>query len=123
MPYYALKAPSDRFNDNIGTLYLTVKYKRFYLGTFYVVRNGYYGPIFKMPPDLADRRIFFPISDEALRDSYEMVCLRGCGYCCDKNAGSFALENEVRSLPLDPRELPVKTVRTYVGELTLPLLN
>ncbi len=97
---YVLKEPTREPEWNYFLLWEAARIKKYYVGTYYVPRLNRLLAVFKPTPgtyvsDLAFEGMDFSI----IRDGYKMICIPGCGRCCEANSGAFILGNEVKLIP------------------------
>ncbi|ALU12226.1 hypothetical protein EYM_01605 [Ignicoccus islandicus DSM 13165] len=88
--------------------------RRYYIGTFYVPSKNLYSPVFRRIGK-ADPKAFLTITARELRDSYKMVCIKGCGQCCERNSNAVIFEEEARELGIQIRDKPSFEVELVDG--------
>jgi len=113
MPYYALLDPTGEESYDLFLLYKAKKYKRFFLGMFYLPRRRRLAPVFKIPWEVGDE-VFEVMPSTEVDDAYRMLCV-SCGRCCALNSGAFAFEDEIPPVleKLGQRSLPLREVSIY----------
>jgi len=123
--YYMLRRPTGQARWDYFLLYVGAKLKKFYVGTYYIPKYRVLAPVFKPSPGTPlDLRALVEVPSDILENSYRMICIE-CGWCCERDSGAFALENEVRDLPLHlvDRPLDWKWVDTVIGPVKVYRLD
>ncbi len=112
---YALKEPTGDLEWDYFLLWEAARLKKFYVGTFYVPKLHRLLAVFKPTPGAYISNLAFEkIDSSLLRDAYRMICIPGCGKCCEADSGAFILGNELRDIPKKPREkLPSFSIVIY----------
>ncbi len=112
--YYVVKGPMDDEAFNMYVLYKLSMFKSRLIGVYYIPRLRYYGPVLRLDSEEASMLkdvLWTSIGDDALENSFRMVCLRGCGWECERDSNVFAFENEIEDLPIDKEALPMRGYR------------
>ncbi|MEZ0345361.1 MAG: YkgJ family cysteine cluster protein [Infirmifilum sp.] len=117
MPYYALREPTGREEQDLHSLAKAASVKQSLLGVYYSPRLRRLLAVFEAPSN-PDVEVFEEVDPEVVREAYKMECPR-CGYCCAVNSGAFILDRELEKLPEQARlvveEQPSRTVQTPHG--------
>ncbi len=82
---------------NLTILRYLWRFRDSILGVYYIPKLGSVVPVLRVDTELPPR-FFVKIDESVLRNSYRMVCLRGCGACCEVNAGVFMFEEELEEV-------------------------
>jgi len=120
MPYVALREPTGDEAWNLYCLRRAARLKRKLVGVYYSPQLRRLLAVFRVAPgDRVDEEVFERVDSSVLEASYRMECPQGCGRCCAKFSGAFALDVEAEELPPEARrrvELqPSRLVRTKRG--------
>ncbi len=90
--------------------------REYYIGTFYIPSRNLYSPVFKRIGE-ADARAFLTVSRKELENSYKMICIKGCGQCCERNSNAIIMEDEARELGIEIRNKPSFEVKLIDGSV------
>ncbi len=120
MPYVALREPTGDEAWNLYCLRRAARLKRKLVGVYYSPQLRRLLAVFKVAPgDRVDEEVFERLDSSILEAAYRMECPPGCGRCCAKFSGAFALDAEVGELPPEFRQRveaqPSRLVRTRRG--------
>ncbi len=126
---YVLKEP--RRNDkewNVYALREAARLKKWFTGVYYNPRLGRLLAVFKPTPGThINKLVFEELGESMLKDSYKMVCPKGCSRCCTIHSGAFIIEDEVRLLPTNLQakvmEQPSVLLRTPGGPIRVYRLD
>ncbi len=113
--YYALKPPNGTKAYDFWLLKQASLARRHYIGTYYIPSKKLYVPVFKRLGK-ADPSAFIEIDDKDLRKSYKMICIEGCGQCCERNSNAVIMESELEQLGINIRDKPSFVVELINGE-------
>lgn len=103
---------------NLTILWYVAKLRRHYIGTYYFEDTNSLHPVLELDARelrKLPKRLFQPIDPKLLEESYRMVCIPRCGACCERNAGAFAFDFEIRMLGLDISKLRYENVKLLNG--------
>ncbi len=108
--YYMLKQPNPKDPKlNYYLLYVASKHKRSLIGVYYIPSRKALSPVFKARPgEYFEEGAFEEIKSKELEESYKMICIPGCGWCCERNSGAFAFEHEMKHI----------VAKLYGGDIT-----
>ncbi len=117
---YVLKEPRREREWNIYALREAARLKKWFQGVYYSPKLKRLLAVFKPSPGThVNLLVFEELGESIVRDSYRLICVKGCGRCCAMFSGAFILENEVQSLPSDMKAQvymqPSELVRTPGG--------
>ncbi|UXD22597.1 hypothetical protein IPA_06565 [Ignicoccus pacificus DSM 13166] len=112
--YYALKPPNGTKAYDFWLLKQASKARKFYMGTYYIPSKKLYVPVFKRIGG-ADPRAFLEVKPSELRSAFKMVCIEGCGQCCERNSNARIMESEVEQLGIELRNKPSYTLKLIDG--------
>ncbi|ABU82038.1 hypothetical protein Igni_0856 [Ignicoccus hospitalis KIN4/I] len=112
--YYALKHPDGTKSFDYWLLKQAHLARKFYVGTYYIPSKKMYTAVFKRI-GAADPRAFVEVTPNELRNSYKMICIKGCGQCCERNSGAVMLETEARDLGIEIKDKPAFKVTLVDG--------
>jgi len=112
--FYALKPPDGTKTYDFWLLKQASMARKFYIGTYYIPSEKLYVPVFKRIGN-ADPSAFLEVSERILRKSYRMICIKGCGQCCERNSNAVMLESELKQLKVELRNKPFFEVRLVDG--------
>ena len=125
MKYYALSKPKPDEAYNMYLLFIASKFKKHFIGTYWLPNLDLYAPIFiNIPKIYAEKGYFIKLPSYALRNAYKMICIKGCGRCCAKNSGAFMFEHELKALKgINLPEFPAKVIFTIGGPIKIYYLD
>ena len=120
VPYVALREPTGDEAWNLYCLRRAARLKRKLVGVYYSPKLLRLLALFKVShSDRVDDEVFERVDPSLLEEAYRMECPPGCGKCCAKFSGAFALDVEVEELPSEVgqrvRAQPSRLVRTRRG--------
>ncbi len=121
--YYILKPPNGTRAYDYWLIKEASKARRALMGVYYLPSSKRYGPVFdfsRLPPKVRneiDMNAFEKVERSELRNAYKMICIKGCGQCCEKNAGAFFLASEAERLGVELRNKPCFEVTLVNGEV------
>jgi len=96
MLYRTARPRKDR-TFNITVLRFLWKLQSYLIGVFYIPNLGDVVPVLDAPAPLP-KPFFYPLDERILNEAYEMVCIDGCGACCEVRSGAFAFREELEEL-------------------------
>jgi len=112
--YYALKHPDGTKAYDYWLLKQAHLARKFYVGTYYIPSKKMFTPVFKRLGK-ADPSAFVEVRPSELARSYKMICIKGCGQCCERASGAVMLETEVNDLGVELKDKPYFEVKLVDG--------
>ncbi len=103
--YYALRPPDGTKAYDYWLIKQASIARKFYVGTYYIPSKRLFTAVFKRLGK-ADPRAFVEVKPSELRRSYKMVCIKGCGQCCERDSGAVILESEAKALGIEIKDKP-----------------
>ncbi len=114
--YYALKHPTGRKAYDYWLIKQASLVRKFYIGTYYIPSKKMYTAVFKRIGE-ADPQAFIELTPSEVRYGYKMVCIEGCGQCCEKNSGAVIMKSEAESMGIEIRNKPSEEIRLVDGSV------
>ncbi len=112
--YYALKHPTGQKAYDYWLIKQAFLARKFYLGTYYLPSKKMYTPVFKRLGD-ADPEAFVEVTPLEVRRGYKMICIEGCGQCCERNSGAVIMKTEAEAMGIEIRNKPSEEVKLVDG--------